>query len=282
VSSVVAGSPDLGGITATLFRSGSASGTATISVLTYDALPPNPVVPPNPIAPVAYLDLQLINPDAGDTIDGEFLPPSPILPPNPVVPPNPIIPTDPLLPPNPIRLAYWAGSSWAPVYGSGGSLPTYSSVAGSFSVLFDGTSSPAVTALGGTVFAIVPSYYVRAFGSPVENAGTLNVAKAGRAIPLKWQVFDAMTAPVTDLEAADVRITSVKVDCGGSGTPADPLETYATGGSGLQNLGDGVYQVNWDTAKAWSGTCRELRLDLGEQNPDGTPFHRTALFQFTK
>jgi hypothetical protein len=282
VSTVVAGSPHLAGITATLDRSSTATGTATISVLTYDALPPNPILPPSPISPVAYLDLQLLNPDPGDTIAGEFLPPSPILPPNPVLPPSPIVPPNPILPPNPIRLAYWSGSSWAPVHGSGGALPTYSSVAGSFSALFDSTSTPAVTALGGTVFAIIPSYYVRAFGAPVENDGVPNIAKAGRAVPLKWQLFDATTAPVTDLEAGDVQITSVQVDCAGPGTPGDPLEEYATGGSSLQNVGGGVYQLNWDTAKAYAGSCRQLRLDLGERNPDGTPFYRTAEFRFTK
>ena len=72
------------------------------------------------------------------------------------------------------------------------------------------------------------------------------------------------------------------MDCGGPGTASDPIEAYASGGSSLQDLGDGVYQLNWDTAKAYAGSCRELRLDLGEQNPDGTPFYRTALFQFTK
>ena len=53
------------------------------------------------------------------------------------------------------------------MYGSGGAVPAYSSLAGSFSVTFDSTSTPAVTALGGTVVAVIPSYYVRAFGTPV-------------------------------------------------------------------------------------------------------------------
>ena len=45
------------------------------------------------------------------------------------------------------------------------------------------------------MFAIVPGYYVRAFGAPVENDGIVNVAHAGRAVPLKWQVFDANGGP---------------------------------------------------------------------------------------
>ena len=44
----------------------------------------------------------------------------------------------------------------------------------------------------------------------------------------------------------------------------------------------GAYQLNWATAKAFAGTCRRLRLDLGEKHPDGTRFYRTADFRFTK
>jgi hypothetical protein len=150
-----------------------------------------------------------------------------------------------------------------------------------FSVTLDATSTPAVTALGGTVFAVVPSYYFRGFGAPVDN-DALNVAKAGRAIPLKWQVFDFAVAPVTDLDAAVVRISSVVIPCDGGGLPSDSVEEYATGGSGLQNLGGGVYQLNWATAKSYAGTCRRLRLDLGERNPDGTPFYRSADLRFTR
>lgn len=30
------------------------------------------------------------------------------------------------------------------------------------------------------------------------------------------------------------------------------------GDSSLVHRGDGTWQVNWDTDKSWSGTCREL------------------------
>jgi hypothetical protein len=47
-------------------------------------------------------------------------------------------------------------------------------------------------------------------------------------------------------------------------------------------LGGGAYRLNWATSKAFVGTCQRLRLDLGERNPDGSAFYRTADFQFTK
>lgn len=280
VSTAVGGSPRPAGITATLYRSASATTSATISVATYVGLPSGqPSGPPTRAA--AYLDLQLTDAHVADRIDGEFLPPSPIFPNDPLLPPNPIIPNDPVLPPNPIRLAYWSGTSWDAVYGAGGALPTYSRAANAFTVTFDATSTPAISALGGTVFAAVPGYYFRGFGAPVDN-GALNVAKAGRAIPLKWQVFDFAVAPVVDLDPTVVAISSVSIPCEGTGLPSDGVEEYAAGGSRLQNLGDGVYQINWATSKQHAGTCRRLLLDLGERNPDGTPFHRTADFHFTR
>jgi len=45
---------------------------------------------------------------------------------------------------------------------------------------------------------------------------------------------------------------------------------------------EGAYQLNWATSKAFAGSCRRLRLDLGEQTPDGTPFYRSADFQLIK
>jgi hypothetical protein len=281
VSTVVFGSPRPAGIAATLTRSITAAGAALISVTTYDGLPSG--LPPNPIRAAAFLDLQLTNPDEGDEIAGEFLPPNPIFPTDPVLPPNPIIPTDPLLPPNPIRLAWWTGSEWSPVEqpGSPPILPSYDSVLGRFTFAFSALSSPSVFELGGTVFAIVPNYYFRGFGIPVDM-GALNVAKAGRAIPLKWQVFDESVAPVTDLDPANVKVSSVVIGCGASGGGTDAIEEYAEGQSGLQNLGEGMYQLNWSTSKSYAGTCRRLRLDLGERNPDGSTFYRTADFQFTR
>ena len=284
VSTVVLGSPRPAGITATLSRSPTAIGTAQFSVSTYAGLP-SAIPSGPPIRAAAFLDLQLTNADAGDTIAGQFLPPSPIQPsPPPILPPSPIIPGGPpILPPSPIRLAWWDGSDWSPVFAPGGPpiLPVYDSVANVFSFDFDALSSPSVFQLGGTVFAVIPNYYFRGFGTPVD-AATLNVAKAGRAIPLKWQVFDETVAPLLDLDPAVVKLYSVAIPCDSAGGSTDPLEEYAAGASGLQSLGDGVYQLNWKTPKSYGGTCRRLRLDLGERNPDGTIFYRTADFQFTR
>ena len=257
----------------------SAAGYGTVTAATYK-LPPNPILPPSPISPVAFVDLQLLNAGAGDTLVGTFVPPNPIVPPNPVLPPNPIVP------PNPVRLAYWTGIAWSPVLTSGGAAVSFgfdyaTTSATSASVNFSTTSAPQISVLSGTVFAMITAYAFVGFDDPVDT-DAVNIANAGRSIPLKWQVLDLGGTPVDNLSAADVKVSSVSVACGTLSGGDDPLEGYAAGASGLQNLGGGYYQLNWKTDAVWKGTCRRLQLDLGDKNPDGTPTYRTADFRFTR
>ncbi|HET9852773.1 MAG TPA: PxKF domain-containing protein [Candidatus Limnocylindrales bacterium] len=266
-------------LTATYTRAAAGFGTLTAADYLVPSSPP--IIPsPPPIFPVAYVDLQLLNAGPGDSLVGTFVPPNPILPPNPVLPPNPI------LPPSPIRLAYWTGSSWDAVLGSGGIAPVLSfdgatMTATSATVTFDLTSAPQIGALGGTVFAFVTAYAFEGFSAPIDTHST-NVARAGRTIPAKWLVYDLAGNPVEGLDPATVQLTSVRVDCGAVTGGSDPVEAYASGSSGLIEMGGGAYQWNWATEKSWAGTCRRLRLDLGDRNPDGTPIYRTADFEFTR
>jgi hypothetical protein len=118
-----------------------------------------------------------------------------------------------------------------------------------------------------------PTYTFSGFQAPV-NPDALNVAKAGQAIPLKFRVTDSTGVAVTNLTA--VSVTSVAVACGTVNAASDPVEAYATGKSGLQNLGDGSYQFNWATEKGWANSCRQVRLSLG----DGLT--HSANFEFKK
>jgi hypothetical protein len=45
------------------------------------------------------------------------------------------------------------------------------------------------------------------------------------------------------------------------GTTTDALEEYASGDSGLQNLGDAYYQFNWKTPKTYANSCKTLKLN---------------------
>ena len=68
-------------------------------------------------------------------------------------------------------------------------------------------------------------------------------------------------------------IATQSLDCGTGSTTAD-IEQYTTGASGLQNLGNGYYQLNWATPKSYAGSCKTMMLTIG----DGVA--HTALFNF--
>jgi hypothetical protein len=115
-------------------------------------------------------------------------------------------------------------------------------------------------------------YSFSGFSGSVDNPPIVNTASAGRAIPLKWRITDASGNPITTLTS--VSVTSAAGGCSAS-APTDTLEEYTSSPSGLQNLGDGYYQYNWKTTKSWAGSCRTLKLDLGDSQV------HTALFQFS-
>jgi hypothetical protein len=162
-------------------------------------------------------------------------------------------------------------ASCAGTVASGSAIDTSSAGAKSFTVnAADHAGNPASASASYNVV-----YNFSGFSSPVDPAPTLNVAKAGQTIPLKWRIIDANGAPVTNLSG--VTVTAVSLSCS-LGTTTDALEEYASGDSGLQNLGDGYYQFNWKTPKTYANSCKTLKLNLGE----GAGFEHTALFKFTR
>jgi hypothetical protein len=111
------------------------------------------------------------------------------------------------------------------------------------------------------------------FDRPVDALPTLNQVKAGSAVPLKWRVLDASGTPETGLSAASITVNTI--DCT-TAEGIDQIEQALSLGSGLQNLGDGYYQLNWKTSKSWDGTCQAMQLDIG----DGVT--HDGLFDFRK
>jgi hypothetical protein len=108
---------------------------------------------------------------------------------------------------------------------------------------------------------------------PVNKPNTLNVSKAGQSIPLKFRLTDANSDPVLDLASAKVYATTLACSLG---TTTDLVEEYASGSSGLQNLGDGYYQFNWKTPTSYAKSCKWINMDLGE----GAAREMLAMFQF--
>ena len=167
------------------------------------------------------------------------------------------------------RVTVSAGSSVEVEDASTGAILT--NVVGSgVTVTVDGTPTPVPAGAG--PFAI-DAAVITGFTAPVDNTPTVNVGKAGRAVPVKWHLANFAGQPVTDLAAAS--ITVEERNCS-TNDVTDTLETTLTGGSALQNLGSGDYQMNWKTSATWAGKCTIMTLDVG----DGLT--KQAFFKFTK
>jgi hypothetical protein len=127
------------------------------------------------------------------------------------------------------------------------------------------------TILAGTTTTVNTAVCV-GFAQPIDNPAVLNRVKAGQAIPIKWRLVDSAGTPITNLSAAGVTVGTMSCP---SGTTTDQLEVVAAGSFGLQNLGNGYYQLNWKSPATYAGSCRTLHLLIGR-------ITRDALFQFTK
>jgi hypothetical protein len=115
-------------------------------------------------------------------------------------------------------------------------------------------------------------YVFQGFFQPIDNLPTVNNAKAGQTIPIKWRLSDFFGIAVSD-PASFVSVTSGSTSCEAS-DPQDAIETY-TANSGLQYLGNGNWQLNWKTPKSYAGQCRVMRLNLADGTTD-----RLAEFKF--
>jgi hypothetical protein len=151
--------------------------------------------------------------------------------------------------------------------------PTDTSSVGAKSLLCTASDESGNTATTPAFYNVI--YDFAGFFDPVSNPPALNIANAGRVVPLKWHLTDAFGEPVTGL--AGVVVTAPNLTCSVE-INSEPVEEYAAGKSGLQNLGDGYYQFNWSIPKNYANSCKTLNLDLGE----GPGMERQALFQFVK
>lgn len=102
-------------------------------------------------------------------------------------------------------------------------------------------------------------YGFSGYAAPIQE-GT-NLVTAGRKLALRFSAFDANGAPVTDI--ASVRAIALRFACTAEDV-TDAIEEEVFGTPGLKNKGDGSYQYNFPTSRAWAGTCRTLGIDLGD------------------
>lgn len=154
------------------------------------------------------------------------------------------------------------------------------------------TEVPDVTSLGKKTVSIIGydnagnsasascTYYVRAVltagNSALDGGASLSRVKAGSAIPLKFRLTDANGAPVTTVSTYSMTVANLACDAGS--TP-DLAAESAAGASGLQNLGDGYYQINWKSPTSYANSCKTLTVGLGEATGETSG---TGRFHFVK
>jgi hypothetical protein len=128
------------------------------------------------------------------------------------------------------------------------------------------TAGAAFTSMSGIDYTRTPEasafrYQFSGFGEPVSMDRT-NRARAGRTIPILWRLTDLTGAPVSDSSSFGGAF-SFQTACDGA-APADPVEANTSGASSLQYLGDGYWQFNWKTEKAYANTCRRFYLKFSD------------------
>ena len=150
-----------------------------------------------------------------------------------------------------------------------------------------GGGSYAVENLGGAVTVSVDGVTASVAPGPATTVATWlrRVLSAGRqqrssqqgqgraGVPIKWRLLSSAGTPVTNLASATITVKSLNCSLG---TTVDAIEETVAGSSGLQNQGNGYYQLNWKSPTSYANSCKTMQLDLH----DGVT--HDALFQFTK
>lgn len=117
-----------------------------------------------------------------------------------------------------------------------------------------------------------PAFPFAGFFNPLGPAGTLNVAKAGSSVPVKFSLGGNRGLGVFAAGSSSTQA----IECTGGGAASTTVATAGSAGSsGLSyNALSDLYTYVMKTEKAWTNTCRRLTITL----TDGTS--HTADFRF--
>jgi hypothetical protein len=119
------------------------------------------------------------------------------------------------------------------------------------------------------------AYSFVGFYSPVDNPPTVNVGKAGRTYPLKWQTQRSCSTAFFCDTSAVVSLQYRQITCDSS-DPLDALPADTSGSSGLRCGDNNQYIYTWQTSSTFAGKCYEFLLNLNNG------MQETAKFKFTK
>ncbi len=149
------------------------------------------------------------------------------------------------------------------------SISGYSNAVGTHTLTATATDKAGNSDTKTLTYEVLP-WTIKGFYSPVDMQGTLNIAKAGSTVPLKFEVFKG-DRELTNVGSVRETFTQ-KMTCPTTG-PIDPIEKYATGKTSLRyDTTAGQYVFNWQTPKA-PGSCYEVTMST----KDGSKI--TAYFQ---
>ena len=109
------------------------------------------------------------------------------------------------------------------------------------------------------------------FFHPVDN-DVLNVAKAGRAIPVKFSLNGDQGLEIFEVDYPK----SIPIKCNGEEPVGEIEDTVTAGGSSLSydDIED-EYTYVWKTEKGWANSCRQLVVRLN----DGTSYEANFKFK---
>lgn len=107
------------------------------------------------------------------------------------------------------------------------------------------------------------AYSFTGFLSPVDNLPVVNVAKAGRTIPVKWQLKDAAGNYVSAL-ASLTSLLSAPIACGDEPSAIVQEDLTSPGSTVFRyDATTNQFIFNWQSSSGWSG-CRVLQLTLAD------------------
>jgi hypothetical protein len=110
-------------------------------------------------------------------------------------------------------------------------------------------------------FTVTVLYDFTGFFAPVSNVPTLNVVKAGSAVPIKFSLSGnkglnvfAANSPQSGLIPCDASVPAI-----------DVVDTVQAGASSLSyDPSTDQYSYVWKTDSSWVGTCRQLIITLND------------------
>jgi hypothetical protein len=110
-------------------------------------------------------------------------------------------------------------------------------------------------------FTLASTYHFAGFFQPVDNLPALNLATAGRSIPVKFSLGGNQGLAIFEPGYP----ASGPIPCEATEAGADIEETVTAGASDLSyNASSDQYTYVWKTEKTWKGTCRMLVVGFSD------------------